>query len=33
VSFTAADPYELGVVELVDQTLTIITTLTPFRVG
>jgi aldose 1-epimerase len=33
VSFTAANPYELGVVELVDQTLTIITTLTPFRAG
>jgi aldose 1-epimerase len=33
VSFTAADPHELGVVELGDQSLTIITTLTPFKVG
>jgi aldose 1-epimerase len=33
VSFTAADPYELGVVELADQTLTIITTLSPCSVG
>ena len=33
VSFTAADPYELGVVELVGQSLTIITTLTPFAVS
>lgn len=34
VSFTAADPYELGVVELADQkSLTIVTTLTPFKVA
>ncbi|MCA3697225.1 MAG: hypothetical protein INF09_11185, partial [Aquidulcibacter sp.] len=33
VSFTAPDPYELGVVEMVDQSLTIITTLTPFKVS
>ena len=33
VSFTAPDPYELGVVELVDQSLTIVTTLTPFKVS
>jgi len=33
VSFTAPAPYELGVVELNEQSLTIVTTLTPFRVG
>lgn len=33
VSFTAKDPYALGVVELGDQSLSIITTLTPFQVG
>lgn len=33
VSFTATEPSELGVVEMVDQRLTIITTLTPFAIG
>lgn len=33
VSFTATDLHELGVIELVDETLTIITTLTPFAVS